>query len=270
MQISRCWTSSSASASRCTSPACRCPPTSPPTPGTPGPARPPPQRAGHWHVALEPAPPGRVAPGLLPRGHVQAVRREHLLARPGRLRGPLPAPRRAVPQRPGAQAGLQGAAQLQGLAARGPGQPGDPAAPARGDVALIRRVRYDLSWRPAHVAALLAAWAVGMASLGWHGRIGRCDSQLELPVLPDRVAAVTEKINPNTAPVGSLRRLSGIGPVRAAAIADYAAAHGPVAFRRPEDLTAVSGIGPGMVQRSGRTWCSPRATIDVAALRRRA
>ena len=113
----------------------------------------------------------------------------------------------------------------------------------------MRRVRYDLSWRPAHVAALLAAWAVGAIVLGWRWADRPMRFGSALPVLPDRVAAATEKINPNTAPVGSLRRLSGIGPVRAAAIAEYAAAHGPVAFHRAEDLTAVSGIGPGTVER---------------------
>jgi competence protein ComEA len=113
----------------------------------------------------------------------------------------------------------------------------------------MRRVRYDLTWRPAHVAALLAAWAVGAAVLGWRWVDRPIRFASALPVLPNRIAAVTEKVNPNTAPVGSLRRLSGIGPVRAAAIAEYAAAHGPAAFRRPEDLTAVSGIGPGTVER---------------------
>lgn len=113
----------------------------------------------------------------------------------------------------------------------------------------MRPVRYDLTWRRAHVAALLAVWAAAGVVLGWRWvdrpiRLGQ-----SLPVMPERVAAVTEKINPNTAPVGSLRRLSGIGPVKAQAIADYAAAHGPAAFRRPEDLTAVSGIGPGLVER---------------------
>ncbi|MCJ7544049.1 MAG: helix-hairpin-helix domain-containing protein [Phycisphaerae bacterium] len=113
----------------------------------------------------------------------------------------------------------------------------------------MRRIRYDLTWRRAQVAAMLAVWAAGATALGWRWADRPIQLGHSLPVMPQRVAAVTEKINPNTAPVGSLRRLSGIGPVKAQAIADYAAAHGRAAFRRPEDLAAVTGIGPGMVER---------------------
>jgi competence protein ComEA len=113
----------------------------------------------------------------------------------------------------------------------------------------MRRVRYDFTWRRAHVAALLAVWAAGAVALAWRWADRPIRFGSSLPVILDRTAEVAEQINPNTAPVGSLRRLSGIGPVRAAAIADYAAAQGGTAFRRPEDLTAVSGIGPGTVER---------------------
>ncbi len=113
----------------------------------------------------------------------------------------------------------------------------------------MRRIRYEFTWRAAHAAALLVLWTAAAVVLGWRWahrpiRLGQA-----LPTLPQRVAAITEKINPNTAPVGSLVRLSGIGPVKAAAIADYAAAHGPAAFGCAEDLTAVSGIGPSTVER---------------------
>ncbi|MGA2265888.1 MAG: helix-hairpin-helix domain-containing protein [Phycisphaerae bacterium] len=109
--------------------------------------------------------------------------------------------------------------------------------------------RYETAWRRPHVAAmavLLAAGAVVLA-LRWADRPVRLGAVL--PVMPSRVAEATEKINPNTATVGSLRRLSGLGPVKAQAIADYAAAHGGAAFRRPEDLAAVNGIGPALVER---------------------
>jgi competence protein ComEA len=61
-----------------------------------------------------------------------------------------------------------------------------------------------------------------------------------------------DRINPNTAPAGSLMRLEGIGPVRASRIIEYrqeqAAGAGPV-FVRPEDLGAVDGIGPKTVEK---------------------
>jgi competence protein ComEA len=57
-----------------------------------------------------------------------------------------------------------------------------------------------------------------------------------------RPLAPGERIDPNTAPVAELRRLSGIGPSRAAAIVAEREAGGP--FRDLEDLTRVAGIGP--------------------------
>ena len=113
----------------------------------------------------------------------------------------------------------------------------------------MRRIRYDFSWRSAHLAALLVLWAVGAAVLAerWVDRPIRFGGSL--PVLPGRVATVEEKINPNTASIGSLLRLSGIGPVKAKAIADYVSSRGGAPFGRPEDLSAVSGIGPGTVER---------------------
>jgi competence ComEA-like helix-hairpin-helix protein len=110
-------------------------------------------------------------------------------------------------------------------------------------------LRYEATWHRAHVAALVVLLAAGAAGLAlrWADRPVRLEAAL--PVIPSRMATAQEKINPNTATVGSLRRLSGIGPVKAQAIADYAAAHGGAAFRRPEDLAAVGGIGPGLVER---------------------
>ena len=40
--------------------------------------------------------------------------------------------------------------------------------------------------------------------------------------------------------------LPGIGPARAEAIVEYRTRHGP--YQRPEDLTRVPGIGPGLVE----------------------
>ncbi|MCS4505046.1 hypothetical protein KBTX_02391 [wastewater metagenome] len=59
-----------------------------------------------------------------------------------------------------------------------------------------------------------------------------------LAVAPAVFAAA---INLNEADVEALQRLDGIGPVKAAAIVDYRAAHGP--FESKQGLTAVDGIG---------------------------
>lgn len=65
-------------------------------------------------------------------------------------------------------------------------------------------------------------------------------------------ACTSERINPNTAPVGSLIRLPGIGLTRAHAIAVHRevmrqeAADG-IAFRVSEDLQRIKGIGPKTV-----------------------
>ena len=61
------------------------------------------------------------------------------------------------------------------------------------------------------------------------------------------------KINPNTAPVESLIRLSDIGFSRAEAIIEYRNSfmknnNGGPAFENPEDLQNVTGIGPKTVQ----------------------
>jgi competence protein ComEA len=109
--------------------------------------------------------------------------------------------------------------------------------------------RYDVTWQRAHVAAMLVVLVAGMAALVWRWVDRPLWLGLSLPVMPQRIAAAQEKINPNTAPVGSLRRLGGIGPVRAQAIVDYVAERKGTAFGRAEDLTAVKGIGPGTVER---------------------
>jgi competence ComEA-like helix-hairpin-helix protein len=60
-----------------------------------------------------------------------------------------------------------------------------------------------------------------------------------------------DTINPNTAPKESLVRLPGVGPARAMAIVDYRRMHsdkGP-AFRTPQDLDAIAGLGPKVVER---------------------
>lgn len=70
-----------------------------------------------------------------------------------------------------------------------------------------------------------------------------------VPVISARAAAAEEKIDPNTASVASLRRLPGIGPIKAHAIVEYREkVAGGNAFGTLDELTAVRGIGPGIVR----------------------
>lgn len=62
------------------------------------------------------------------------------------------------------------------------------------------------------------------------------------------------KININTAPVGELADLPGIGPSLSSRIAEYRKAHGP--FEKLEDLLNVSGIGPKVFEK-----LEPYATV---------
>jgi competence ComEA-like helix-hairpin-helix protein len=68
-----------------------------------------------------------------------------------------------------------------------------------------------------------------------------------VPVDAARVRLASERIDPNTASAASLRRLPGVGPTIAERIVEYRGAHGGAPFRRPEDLQAVSRIGPATV-----------------------
>jgi hypothetical protein len=110
--------------------------------------------------------------------------------------------------------------------------------------------RLSFSWDRSEclaLAALLVAW---LAALGASG--GRRGLALGTPMHLDggKVASVREQIDPNTASVASLRRLPMVGPVRAWAIVQFRQQAGqtrPVrAFRCPEDLQQVRGIGPGI------------------------
>ncbi len=52
------------------------------------------------------------------------------------------------------------------------------------------------------------------------------------------------RINPNTAGIGSLVNLKGIGPSRARAIIEYRQSNGKTAFTCSEDVQKIKGIGP--------------------------
>lgn len=62
---------------------------------------------------------------------------------------------------------------------------------------------------------------------------------------PEAAAATARQVDVNAAGLEELMTLPGIGEVRAQAILDYRAAHGP--FRYPEDLIRVRGIGEGIL-----------------------
>ena len=68
------------------------------------------------------------------------------------------------------------------------------------------------------------------------------------PVDRAKTRAASEKIDPNTASVASLRRLPGIGITRAENIALFRRNNSPK-FRTPEDLTKIPGIGKGTVKK---------------------
>ena len=61
---------------------------------------------------------------------------------------------------------------------------------------------------------------------------------------------IAERINPNTAEIGSLVRLPNIGPKRAQAIVDYrqTVAVGDAAFETAQDMEKIKGIGPKTVE----------------------
>ena len=109
--------------------------------------------------------------------------------------------------------------------------------------------RYELSWRRQHLAVLLVACSAACALLAREavGRVWFADSPT---VIAARSAAARELIDPNTASAASLQRLSLIGPVTAQAIVEYRSTADFPAFGRPEDLTAVRGVGPGLVERA--------------------
>ena len=108
-----------------------------------------------------------------------------------------------------------------------------------------------MSGRKAVLAAALAALLAAVILLP----LSRPFFVRERPadILPPLVTA-TAQVRPcaeapldlNTADIRALQTLPGIGPARAQRMLDYREAHGP--FRSVEELAAVEGIGPALVE----------------------
>ena len=112
----------------------------------------------------------------------------------------------------------------------------------------LRSGGYDIRWRRGDLVGLIVLSAFLGSALIYHSGLNRLWFTDQPGVYPTRIFSARQKIDPNTATIASLRRLDRIGPVLARAIVAYRRTR-PQAFRRPEDLTGVHGIGPGIVNR---------------------
>lgn len=107
------------------------------------------------------------------------------------------------------------------------------------------------------LAVSLARW--GSAHFGGHDALRSDDLLPEHAAATERAAAQgdrrrtplapDERLDPNRADAAELDRLPGVGPATAAAIVE--ARDSGSAFRRTEDLLAVRGIGPALLDRIG-------------------
>ena len=114
-------------------------------------------------------------------------------------------------------------------------------------------VRNACRWRRGDHLGLIVLLAVWTAVLA--------DDRAHRPVADDRAGlaeTVRERIDPNTAPAASLRRLVGIGPGRAEAIVRYRRAPGAAPFTSPDDLQHVPGLGAVTVERIRRHLSLPQ------------
>ena len=108
--------------------------------------------------------------------------------------------------------------------------------------------RYDLQPRRANLAALILICIASGAALAAHAA-RRLAWGATTTVMPRRVEAATEKIDPNTACPASLRRLPGIGLTLAERIVEVRSASDAPAFRTADDLWKVPRIGPATAAR---------------------
>lgn len=93
--------------------------------------------------------------------------------------------------------------------------------------------------------AVLTAAGAAMLLCFALGRMGMKPLLAVSRTVPETVSVSEGTVDVNTAGLEELMTLPGIGEVRAQAILDYRAEHGP--FRCPEDLIQVKGIGGGIL-----------------------
>lgn len=96
-------------------------------------------------------------------------------------------------------------------------------------------------WRAAHPVRRVLATADAAARIAAIPAPGRPDSTTPPPAAPEA------RVDLNAAGPEELDRLPGIGPVLAGRIVEYRTRHGR--FTRIEDLLAVRGIGPRLLER---------------------
>jgi competence ComEA-like helix-hairpin-helix protein len=104
----------------------------------------------------------------------------------------------------------------------------------RTDVIYNDRPRRIENCSRAILVIVIAALALGIANVA--------DCYLRIGNSSDMV--LHGRINPNTAGIGSLVNLKGIGPSRAKAIIEYRQQNGQMAFTCSQDVQKVKGIGP--------------------------
>lgn len=110
------------------------------------------------------------------------------------------------------------------------------------------RRRFDFTWRRTHLPAMLVVILLTGGALVARAGSRTLPMDRRPPVISARVASAEERIDPNTASAASLRRLPGVGPVKARAIVEHRNGADGRAFHTIDDLTAVHGIGPGIVR----------------------
>lgn len=127
-------------------------------------------------------------------------------------------------------------------------------------------MKFEFRLTRANLIALAGLCILAGASLAW-AMVGtnRLWFTNRLPVDRAKVRAATEKIDPNIASPASLRRLPGIGIVRAQNIVLYRREHAPRPFRTAGDLSKIPGIGKGTVRKVSPYLAIPLCAADVRA-----
>ena len=123
--------------------------------------------------------------------------------------------------------------------------------------------KLDMSLTRANLLALTVLCTLAAAGLAWQ-MSGRAWFAETPAVDRPRVRQAQEKINPNTAGAASLRRLPGIGEVRARDIVRYRREHGSGAFKSANDLREIPGIGKGTVKKISPFLAPPDTWRDAS------